>query len=224
MLEGLLPPSVAFHATDYDEHSAPDSVHLPAPIERAVPRRRAEFIAGRACARAALVVAGGDGATDIPIGPMRAPVWPTGFVGSITHAHGVAIAAVSRAECTRSIGIDLEHVLGAQEVPTLAPSVGTNEEWAEAAGLGLDTAATFTAVFSAKEALFKALALEVGHYFDFLDVEVVAAAPGRLTLRARESLARELRESRDLDAEIACIGDAVLAVVHRAPDPPGALS
>ena len=70
-------------------------------IAGAVPLRQHEFAAGRKAARAAL-----RRPLPIPMGADRAPVWPPGWVGSITHAGGWAIAAVSADH--RLLGIDLE--------------------------------------------------------------------------------------------------------------------
>lgn len=78
---------------------------LPGPerhaIARAIPRRQREFAAGRQAARLAM-----RNALCVPMGPDRAPVWPSGWTGSITHAGDMAIAAVSRT--ARMVGIDLE--------------------------------------------------------------------------------------------------------------------
>lgn len=68
-------------------------------IAAAVPGRQAEFSAGRAAARMAM---GANAA--VPMGPDRAPVWPPGIVGSISHAGGWALAVVGAGP----IGADLE--------------------------------------------------------------------------------------------------------------------
>lgn len=73
----------------------------------AAPRRRATFQAGRACARAALRELGSPD-LQIPIAPSGAPVWPPGFVGSITHTSQIAAAIVARSEHVRGVGLDLE--------------------------------------------------------------------------------------------------------------------
>ncbi|WP_352542194.1 hypothetical protein [Mesorhizobium sp. M0018] len=62
---------------------------FPPSLCTALPLRGAEFLAGRAMADAALQALG-QLTTEIPIGPDRAPVWPKGSVGSITHARGIA--------------------------------------------------------------------------------------------------------------------------------------
>jgi 4'-phosphopantetheinyl transferase EntD len=72
-----------------------------AALAGAVPARLAEFAAGRLAARQAL---GQDVA--LPMAPDRAPVWPEGVAGSITHDGGWALAAVSR--MVRMLGLDLE--------------------------------------------------------------------------------------------------------------------
>ena len=77
-------------------------------IARAVPSRRREFSAGRACARQAMRALGAR-ALSIPQGEDRAPVWPDGLVGSITHTHAWCAAAVARTDDgIRAIGIDVE--------------------------------------------------------------------------------------------------------------------
>lgn len=70
-------------------------------VEKAVPSRQREFAAGRQAARIAM-------AADlaIPMATDRAPIWPAGISGSITHAGGWALAVVSGSD--RLIGIDLE--------------------------------------------------------------------------------------------------------------------
>ncbi len=110
MIEHLVPASVATRAAYGDELDREPLFpeELPA-VEKAVPKRRAEFSAGRACARAALT------ALDAVPGPVPrdngdhgAPVWPKGFVGSITHCDGYRAAAVARAEDILALGIDAE--------------------------------------------------------------------------------------------------------------------
>ena len=44
----------------------------------------------------------------IPVGPSGAPVWPDGYVGSITHTNAIAAAIVARGPAVRGLGLDLE--------------------------------------------------------------------------------------------------------------------
>jgi len=82
-------------------------------MARATPARRYEFALGRRCAREALALLGGPRVA-IPVGRFRDPVWPFGYVGSITHCRGFCAAAAARtppgnSSCgIRGIGLDSE--------------------------------------------------------------------------------------------------------------------
>lgn len=129
-------------------------------VQRAVARRRREFGAGRACARAALRALGLE-AGAIPVGPDRAPVWPAGVVGSITHTRGFCAAAVARRRDLGGVGVDAER-RGAVG-PELVPRVCTPAEirWMQAAA-SRSARDWATLVFSAKEAAYKALHARLG--------------------------------------------------------------
>ena len=107
MLEQILPPRVAVAESFGD---LPDEKLLPeeeAVIARAAPRRRREFAAGRACARAALAQLG---EPPVPIlrGPRNEPQWPAGIAGSITHCTGYRAAAAARTAVVVTLGLDAE--------------------------------------------------------------------------------------------------------------------
>ncbi|WP_194895638.1 4'-phosphopantetheinyl transferase family protein [Catenulispora pinisilvae] len=78
-----------------------------AQIRDAVDKRRREFATVRRCAREALAQFG---VPPVPIlsGAKREPLWPAGFVGSMTHCDGYRAAVVARAGELASIGIDAE--------------------------------------------------------------------------------------------------------------------
>jgi 4'-phosphopantetheinyl transferase EntD len=123
----------------------------------AVPHRLAEFAAGRAAARQALAALGLPKVA-IPMGEDRAPIWPQGVVGSISHCAGACMAVVARQSDFVGIGLDLEP---AQPVARdLWPSILLPEEFA-ADGLGA------LRIFVAKEAVYKAQYLLSRQVFDF---------------------------------------------------------
>ncbi|GGL56379.1 hypothetical protein GCM10011392_08540 [Wenxinia marina] len=167
-LRSLLGPGVAVAGAALSEGHAP----LPeeaAAVARAIPARRAEFAAGRAAARRAMAALGVPPQA-IRMGSNRAPEWPPGLTGSIAHQDGLALAAVTRAADVRGIGIDL--AVASPLDPDLAPSILAAGERAD----GLEA----TAVFAAKEALYKALAPEAGEVFGFDAARVEAdMAAGR---------------------------------------------
>lgn len=77
-------------------------------VSKAVASRRAEFAAGRSCARRALNAIGLRNVA-LPVAPDRTPCWPQGVIGSITHTADYAAAAVARRrDGIVAVGIDLE--------------------------------------------------------------------------------------------------------------------
>lgn len=95
---------------EMDPRTADDTL-LPgerAAIVHAVEKRRREFVAGRTCARRAMAALG-EPPVAILQGEDRAPIWPPGLVGSITHTDNLCAVAVARiADGFRSLGLDIE--------------------------------------------------------------------------------------------------------------------
>jgi 4'-phosphopantetheinyl transferase EntD len=139
-------------------------------------KRRRDFHAGRACARAALRRLG-VWAGALPIGADRAPLWPDGIVGSITHTRGYCAAAVAWRHDLAGIGIDAER-RGAVS-PALVARICTDTErrWLASAPPpeGGRCGDWLSLVFSAKEALFKSLhGALAGRFLDFQDARLIA--------------------------------------------------
>lgn len=134
-------------------------------VATARPARRSEFAAGRACAHRALVEIGAP-APSIACGRRRQPLWPTGVTGSISHADGLAVAVAARTRPgIASLGVDLE--VAARLEDELWPHVLTRSERDACAASTDPTSAA--RVFSAKEAVFKALYPVLGAEIDFLE-------------------------------------------------------
>ena len=129
-------------------------------IAKAVPSRKAEFAGGRIAARAALDKLG-CAPVPIAVGEGRAPVWPKGFTGSITHTDDMCLAIVGRTAQVRSIGINLD-----RDSPLPADVI---REVALSSELpaGGDLALAARRLFSAKEALFKAQYPMTGAFIGF---------------------------------------------------------
>ncbi|WP_211470524.1 4'-phosphopantetheinyl transferase family protein [Collimonas humicola] len=163
---------------------------LPASLANAVLKRQVEFAAGRLCALRALQKQGCAGAGTLAIGEHRAPLWPLGYIGSISHGDGLAVAVAAVSEEWHALGIDIETVLSREAAQPLVEHLMTAAEVAIGSSAGLALERWLSLVFSAKESLFKALYPFVGRYFDFLDVEVceLDEAQGSLMLRLLSSL------------------------------------
>jgi 4'-phosphopantetheinyl transferase EntD len=155
-------------------------------VRSAVFKRRLEFSTGRCCAREALEQLG---VTPAPIlmGPLRAPIWPRGFIGTITHAEGISAAVVARTGLWQGIGIDILGVAGAREVLRVAAGIVAGEQEEQSAqriaGTILDARVL---LFSAKESVIKAISSSSRRFVDFTEIAMEveeetfsAACPGR---------------------------------------------
>jgi len=137
----------------------------------AVAARLAEFSAGRHAARAALSALGRRPVA-MPMAPDRAPVWPPGVTGGITHSRTACLAAVANlGPLLRGLGLDLEEASPlAQELwdTVLRPEEQLWLARQPAAERGL----LAKTVFSAKEAAYKAQYAVSGALFGFDALEV----------------------------------------------------
>lgn len=159
---------VPFDAECFDTDSFQRSgIICPPDIAKAVHKRQAEYFYGRLCARAALQAHGCPG--DVGTGPMRAPTWAGGMVGSITHGRRLAAAVALPAGSCQGIGIDFEDVATPQACDALRSSVVSPQEVAllEQFSIHLHPDVLLTLIFSAKESFFKATSAAVGRYFGF---------------------------------------------------------
>ncbi|MBK7074566.1 MAG: 4'-phosphopantetheinyl transferase superfamily protein [Myxococcales bacterium] len=168
-LRALLPASCAVveHAGGWPVAALhPDEARALGPVAEA---RRAEFAAGRACARAALAALGHAGAP-VGRGDDRGPRWPAGVVGSITHCAGYVAAAVAPAAACRALGVDAEpnQPLPADVLTTVASA--TERRWLAATPPG--AICWDRLLFSAKESVYKAWRPVVGTWLGFEDVEL----------------------------------------------------
>lgn len=175
-LASQLPRGVACDLLPFDEKC--DFELFPSEqvsVERAVERRRRDFAAGRHCARRALARLGLE-QIEIPSGQDRAPVWPFGIVGSISHCDGLAMAAVAANPSLLGLGVDCEV---RRRVPKhLGPTILHDDE-RYGAGLPLDPGGEWlTAVFSAKEAVFKAIYPTIRQIIEFQAVRIRFTADG----------------------------------------------
>ncbi|MBL4928222.1 4'-phosphopantetheinyl transferase family protein [Fuscibacter oryzae] len=145
--------------------AAPDDSPL-WPVEQigpAVPGRLAEFAAGRSAARAAMRALGHNPAA-IPAGADRAPLWPAGLTGSITHCAGACLAVVGRTTQWAGLGLDAEPVANLE--PALWPTL-------LAEGESVADGQAALALFVAKEAAYKAQYALSRQLFDFQTLRLI---------------------------------------------------
>lgn len=141
-------------------------------VATAAPARQREFAWSRACARRALRSMDHPGGP-IMRGPHRQPIWPKGYIGSISHCRDYAVAAVTRDTRYVSVGVDVE--LTAARLTSGVVSVFATAE--EIEWLAAEPKVTALLVFSAKESFYKALFPLTGRWLEFRDV-TVSLVPG----------------------------------------------
>jgi enterobactin synthetase component D len=164
---------------------------FPPALARALPKRRAEYLAGRHAAGAALQRLGSP-VLQVGSGADGAPCWPAGVVGSITHSGDLAACSVAAASVLRALGIDAEHFPSPAVAGEVAPTIVGDVEQRLLRALPLPLAQGLTLAFSAKESLYKALYPQVGRFFDFSAAELIAVDLERqaFVLRLAEDWAR----------------------------------
>jgi enterobactin synthetase component D len=139
-------------------------------IRNAVLKRRAEFEAGRAAARAALETLD-IRSQPIPRAEDRRPIWPEGIVGSISHAEGFAAALVGHQAEIAGVGLDIE---GADPLKNeLHKYILTPQELTERDAKPIVAGSPRCKIsFVAKEALFKAIYPITLTFFSFHDARI----------------------------------------------------
>lgn len=103
----LFPNSVALASSDPRGDQPALRPEERVAIAQAVPARQREFSAGRAAARRAMAQRGLPGVA-IPMSPDRAPLWPGGVTGSISHCESCCLAAIALRSDAQALGLDVE--------------------------------------------------------------------------------------------------------------------
>ena len=147
--------------SDHTEELTPEEREL---VRDSSPARQNSFATGRRLAKSALSHLG------ISLRPIlrneRRPIWPEFVVGSISHTDHLAVSAAASAMQYRGIGVDVEVISAVDE--RVANRVLDEDErgWIDS----LQLPEWRTALFSAKEAIYKATNPITGEFLGFRDV------------------------------------------------------
>jgi len=148
-----------------------------ATILKATMKRRNEFIAGRHCARLAMLRIGHP-AVVLPSGLDRMPIWPAALVGSITHGAECCAAVVAIKHQVCAIGIDMEALDAVSE--ELASIILRLDETAQyEQRLRPDGADWLTLIFCLKEAAYKVFYAMFRQIIDFHEMRIVVRHESR---------------------------------------------
>lgn len=174
---------VAMLSFDPAEPETWAEIALPAELERAVPKRRAEFRAGRRCVTELYRRAG----LNLPLPGWRetgGPLWPSGWIGSISHSRNRAAACLASRQRVHAIGLDLEYVMPEATALRVRDSILHAAETAA-------SAERLTLIFSFKESLYKALHPLLQRFIGFDEVRVETVESGRIGFEPVGELARQ---------------------------------
>jgi 4'-phosphopantetheinyl transferase EntD len=172
VIAALFDGPVAVGVTDPRGPQPPALGKEAAHLGHAIDARQREFAAGRAAARIAMAQLGLPPVA-IPAAPDRAPLWPKGIMGSISHTGLLCAAVVSTG--SQSPGLDIE-----QDTPlsrSLLSTICSPSEQQRIAGP--DQLWLAKLVFSAKEAVYKAQYPLTGMLFGFDHIDITFDLPAR---------------------------------------------
>ena len=186
-IRGLFEIPVECSVATIAMYEAPVFPEEAASIAHAIAPRRREFAAGRACARDALVQLGLP-RVSIPMGHRRQPIWPTGFIGSISHCPELCCAVATSANEAASIGIDVDL---AELLPSrLTGIICSDREVARLPKTSSPISDLWTKIiFCTKEAFFKCYYPITEKFIDFseVDIDITVLSPQSGTFTAEFS-------------------------------------
>lgn len=192
-------------------------------LHHCVPKRRAEYLAGRYCV-ANVFAKLGYPSTALKQGDRGQPLWPTDIVGAITHNHSSAICAVKhRASQQEYIGIDKEDWIEEAETNLISTYIVNVTEYQYLKSVPFPINKLVTIAFSAKETIFKAFSYEVGTFFDFKEVAVshiyIEGNEGFIILNTSKWLQSTATISEQVKVFFSLLSSGVITLYHQCHQP-----
>ena len=201
--------------TYHDALAVEWSIPLPARLQQAVSKRRAEYLASRILVRSVIAELG---IADFILtnAPDRSPLWPTGIQASLSHSAGVVVVAATRQPC--AVGVDVEQLMSESTAQETATLLMNEQEQQLLRTLPVSFSAAATLLFSLKESLYKALWPQLRQPMDFLDAALVSVdfAQQRATLRLTQHFGERFARGMLLEAGFMWQENQVITLVtHR---------
>lgn len=176
-------------------------------VQKAIPKRRREFAAGRAFARDALNALG-VGVTALPRRADGRAGWPPGAIGTISHTSQWCAAVVSKQSAALGLGVDIEE-LGRMSHGAARQVLSKGElEACERSPLGRE--AGWTVRFSAKESIYKCLYPLVMRYIGFDEATIDLDIEGRYVAQLDKALMASLPPDSRLEGRFQVTPDHVI--------------
>lgn len=190
-------------------------IPLPARLQQAVNKRRAEYLASRLLARSVMAELGIDdfiltNASD------RSPCWPAGIQASLSHSASVVVVAATRQPW--AIGVDVEQVMAESTAQETSELLMDEQEQLLLRTLSISFSAAATLLFSLKESIYKALWPQLHQPMDFLDAALVSVdfVQRSATLRLTQHFSERFARGTLLEADFLWRDNQVITLVsHR---------
>jgi len=191
------------------------NLSLPRKFSSMGEKRRAEYIAGRICAKKSIerldIIS-----SFVGINCDRSPCWPENIVGSITHNNSRAIAIVASIDTYSNLGVDIESIITKDIRKLISQDIIDDKEHLVIKSpvlKHLSEEAFVTLVFSAKESIFKALYCDVGCFFGFEVVKLIRASKSNLTFELRSRLCKKWGSGMRVDVYFGVSDKVVFTMV-----------
>ncbi len=210
-LASMLPTEVAWFCSENPAIAAPLLEAETQYTVQMVPRRLRSFRHGRHCARIALQKLGLPEAP-VPVSAGRAPIWPEGIVGSISHTGDIACAVATRSDRLDGIGLDLEQTGRLDD--GVSALVCTPSERNFLRSLNLENGERL--LFTIKESVYKCLWPRLQRFIDFQEVEI-ELDPGECSFHARSSVAGDIAALSELRGRYGYSSELLCAVSYLPP-------
>ncbi len=166
---------VNFDLNDYKKNLySKFNIECPKPIQTSVPKRQAEFFAGRFCAKY-LMEADQGYSINVPISSDRSPKWPNEMTGSISHTDDSAVAVIYKKEHLNSkisLGVDIQNLISTLQSESIQPLIAVTTELSLLKAHGYSSEYCTTLLFSAKESIYKAIYPHMYQILDFDDIKL----------------------------------------------------
>lgn len=198
------------HVAQFDQQSFDDNlfditnVYCPIAITQSVDKRKAEYFAGRYLVARELKNLGCSHQTLEP-NSNRSPRLPSDVIGSISHNDDLVTVAVfpSSNANRENIGIDIQHLISNDVCDDIENMVATVQEVDLVVRYGLTRTEAVTLLFSAKEAIYKALARFVRRGLDFNSATLIAIDKDTVEFELSKGITSQVldSESHDLNGD-----------------------
>lgn len=177
-------------------------------------KRKADFLAGRYCARKALAQFGLND-FQVRIGDNRNPLWPIGYHGSISHTSNLATAIVCNDERHAGLGIDIETVIQDDCLNEIKNYVLTGQELCLLKSKIFTMNEVVTIIFSLKESFFKAAYQLTREYLDFDAIRILSIdrASGIVSFSVNETKHDLLRKNTILSGQFRFVEGGMVATL-----------